>query len=177
MRSGYLGEFRTPEELLHAVGELRHRGYRKLDAFSPFPVKGLEQALKLPRSRLNWITFPFAFSGAGLGYLVQLYCNAYDYPINVGGRPLNSVPAFIPITFEAGILTTGLTALFVLLLLCRLPQLYHPVFEADGFARSSVDTFWVGIDALDPQFNDVQVERDLRELGAIHVTRARERAR
>ncbi|MFT3773132.1 MAG: DUF3341 domain-containing protein [Minicystis sp.] len=177
MRVGYLGEFRTSEALIHAIGELRERGYRKLDAFTPYPIKGLEQALKFPRSPIARMIFPVAISGAGLGYLVQLWCNGFDYPLNVGGRPLNSAPAFIPITFEAGVLTAGLTGLFLLILLCRLPNLYNPLDDVPGFERASIDTFWVGIDESDTLFNEVQIERDLRDLGAIHVARARWRTR
>ena len=177
MRKGYVGEFRTSDELLHAVTELRRRGYRELDAFTPYPIKGLEQALGLPRSRIARMIFPLAIAGTGLGYLIQLWCNAFDYPLNVGGRPLDSAPAFIPITFEAGVLTAGLSGFYLLILLCRLPDLYSPLADVPGFERASIDTFWAGIDERDPSFNDVQIERDLRALGAITVARARERAR
>ncbi|APR76323.1 ABC-type Fe3+ transport system protein [Minicystis rosea] len=177
MRKGYVGEFRTSDELLQAAAELRRRGYRELDAFTPYPIRGLEQALGLPRSRIARMIFPVAIAGAGLGYLIQLWCNAFDYPLNVGGRPLDSTPAFIPITFEAGVLTAGLSGLFILTLLCRLPDLYSPLVDVPGFERASIDTFWVGIDERDPSFNEVQIERDLRDLGAVTVARTRERAR
>ncbi len=176
MRTGMLGEFRTPEELLAAARELRKRGYRRLDAFTPYPIRGLEQALGLRRSPLGWILFPIALVGAVFGFFVQWYCNAFDYPLNVGGRPLVSTPAFIPITFEAGVLTAGLSGLFVFILLCRLPELYTPLSEVPGFERASIDAFFVGIDELDPSFNEVQAERDLQELGALTVNRVRWRA-
>jgi hypothetical protein len=176
MRTGFLGEFRTPEELIVAVRELRKRGYRRLDAFTPYPIKGLEQALGLRRSVLGWIVFPIALVGAALGFMVQWYCNAFDYPLNVGGRPLVSTPAFIPITFEATVLTAGLSGLFVFIVLCKLPDLYTPLSEVPGFERSSIDAFFVGVDELDPSFNEVQVERDLRDIGAFAVNRARWRS-
>jgi Protein of unknown function (DUF3341) len=174
MRTGILAEFRTPEEMLHAVHEIRRRGYRRLDAFTPYPVKGAEQAIGLPRSRINWIIFPIAMAGAGLGYLVQLYCNAHDYPIDVGGRPLHSAVAFIPITFETGVLTASTVGVFLLLLLCGLPQLYAPVFSVEGFARASIDRFWVGVDDRDPQYNPVDLERSFHDLGALRVAFAKD---
>jgi hypothetical protein len=177
MHTGLLAELRTADELLHAVRELRRRGYQRLDAFTPYPVKGLEEAIGLRRSLLPWIVFPIAMAGAGLGYLIQLFCNAYDYPLNVGGRPLNSAPAFIPITFESGVLAASLGGVFVFLLLTGLPRLHAPVDDVEGFQRASVDTFWVGVDDRDPRFDVDELTRLLHDLGAISVGRARERRR
>lgn len=177
MREGTLAELDSPEALLSAVAELRRRGYRELDAFTPYPVTGLEEALGLSRSRLGWLVFPLGMAGAGLGMLAQLYCNAVDYPLDVGGRPLRSLPAFIPITFESGVLAAGLGGLFVFLLLGRLPQLYSPVFDAEGFASATLDGFWVGVDERDRRYRQDQVEEDLRALGPRRVSRARWRDR
>jgi hypothetical protein len=181
MHTGVLAEFRTPEEMLRAIAALRERGYRLLDAFSPFPVHGEEQALGLSRSRINWMIFPIAAAGAGFGYLVQWFCNAYDYPLDVGGRPPNSAPTFIPITFETAVLTASIAGVVLLLILCRLPLLYTPLFDVEGFERASVDTsvdtFWVGVDDGDPQFDEVELGRTLRDLGARTVARARRRPR
>lgn len=175
MRAGTIGELRSAEELIHAARELRRRGYRRLDAFTPYPIKGLEDALGMRRSRLGWMVFPIAMVGALLGFFVQWWCNALDYPINVGGRPLASVPAWIPITFEAGVLSAGLGGLFLLILLSGFPDLHTPLAEVTGFERATIDSFWVGVDERDPSFNEVQVERDLREVGAVVVMRARGR--
>src|SRR5262249_50082049 len=158
--------FESAEGLLHAVRELRRRGYEKLDAFTPYPVKGLEQALGLQRSRITWIVFPIGMAGAAFGYLVQLFCHAYDYPINGGGRPLNSAPAFIPITFESGVLAASVGGCFVFLLLTGLPQLYAPVADIPGFERASMDRFFAGVDDRDPRFDAGELDRLLRELGA-----------
>jgi Protein of unknown function (DUF3341) len=177
MRTGLVAEFGSPEALLHAVRELRRLGYRRLDAFTPYPVKGVEQAIGLPRSRINWIIFPVAMAGAGLGYLVQLFCNAHDYPINVGGRPLHSALAFIPITFETGVLTASTVGVFVLLILCGLPQLHAPIFDVEGFARASIDRFWVGVDDRDPRYDQTDLERACHGLGALRVAIAKERTR
>ncbi len=177
MYAGLVAEFVTPEAMIAAARALREKGYRRLDTFSPYPVHGAERALGLRRSRLGWILFPIGFAGAGLGYLVQLYCNGYDYPLDVGGRPLNSAPAYIPITFESGVLATSLAGFLVFLILTRLPELWAPVFDVEGFERASIDRFWVGVDVRDPMYNPVQLERDFAELGAIRVARAKRRER
>ncbi len=175
MNTGALAAFGSAAELLDAIHELRRRGYRRLDAFTPHMVKGLEEALGMPRSKINRMIFPLAMLGAAFGFFVQWWCNAVDYPLNVGGRPPNSWPAFVPITFEAGVLTAGLTGLLLLLALTRLPRLHAPVLDVEGFDRASIDTFWVAIDDRDPMWNEVQVDRDLHEVGAIRVARARRR--
>ncbi len=177
MRTGLVAEFRTAEELLHAVGELRARGYRQLDAFTPYPVRGLEKALALGRSPLNWIVFPIAVAGAALAFLIQLWCNGHDYPINVGGRPLNSAPASIPITFETCVLTASLAGVLVFLFLSGLPELHAPVADVEGFWRASIDRFWVGVDDRDPQFNSVALTGLFRSLGALSVGYAKRRRR
>ena len=177
MRTGLLASFGTAEELLHAIHALRGRGYRRLDAFTPYPVKGLERALHLRRSPLTWIVFPIAMLGAGLAYLVQRWCSAHDYPLNVGGRPLNSAPAFIPITFETGVLVASITGIFVFLLLSGLPELHAPVADVEGFERATIDRFFVGVDDRDPRLVTGDVERELRELGALSVGHARRRPR
>lgn len=169
MRAGVLGEFETPEAMVTALVDLRRRGYRRLDAFSPYPVHGAEEAARMPRSMLPWIVFPFGLAGAGAAYLVQWYCNAYDYPLNVGGRPPNSAPAFIPITFEMGVLTAAVVGIVTYLALTGLPELWSPVFEVPGFERASIDRFWVGVDVRDPRFDRTAVERAFAELGATQI--------
>ena len=146
MKAGLLAEFETPEALLAAVEELHRRGYRVLDAFTPYPVHGLEQALRLPRSKLPWLVLPFALGGGGGCYGLQAYLNGWDYPLDVGGRPPHSAPAFIPISFEMMVLATALGGLVIFLALCKLPELHHPIFEVEGFERASQDRFWLGID-------------------------------
>src|SRR5262245_25764085 len=108
MRAGYLLEFETPEALLAAVADLRARGYSRLEAYTPFQVEGLQEALGLARSPLSFLSFAGTLLGAVGGYVVQWFCNAFDYPLNVGGRPAHMAPAFVPITFEMGVLLTAL---------------------------------------------------------------------
>ncbi|MFS8066337.1 MAG: DUF3341 domain-containing protein [Byssovorax sp.] len=169
MRSGVLGEFMTPEAMIAAIVSLRDRGYRRLDAFSPYPVHGAEEAAGTPRSPLGWIAFQLGLAGAGAAYLLQWYCNAYDYPLNVGGRPLHSAPAFIPITFEMGVLSAATAGLIAYLAFTGLPELWSPVFEVEGFERASIDRFWVGVDVRDPRFDRAAVEQAFAELGAARV--------
>jgi hypothetical protein len=176
MHTGLVAEFRTPEEMLRALRELRRRGYERLDAFMPYPVKGVEEAMGTARSPLTWIVFPIAMAGTALGFFIQLFCNAFDYPLNVGGRPLNSAPAFIPITFETGVLSASLAGVFVFLVLCNLPQLHAPVADVEGFERASIDRFWVGVDDRDRRFDAEEIGRVFEELGALSVGHARRRA-
>jgi hypothetical protein len=171
MQKGLIAEFATPEDMLRAIEELKRRGYRELDAFSPYPLHGLERAVGLRRSRLGWIVFPIALAAAAGGYLIQWWCNGIDYPLNVGGRPPHSAPAFIPITFEMTVLATSLAGLLVFFVLARIPRLYSPLFEVEGFERASLDRFWIGIDARDPALAKGRAERDLEELGAIRIAR------
>jgi hypothetical protein len=169
MKKGLLAEFEKPETLVHALKQLRTDGYRALEAFTPFPVPEAEEALELPRSRLPRFVLAAGLLGGATGYFVQWFCNAFDYPINVGGRPLHSAPAFIPITFEMTILAASLTAVIGVFVAARLPKLWRPIFEAEGFDRAFVDRFFVGVDAGDARFDRERSERELRELGALSV--------
>jgi hypothetical protein len=170
MRQGILAEFAAPEPMLHAIVELRHLGYRHIDAFTPYPVKGTEAALGEKRSPINWLVLPFALAGASLAYVVEWWCNAYDYPLNVGGRPLHSAPAFVPITFEMGVLAASLGGVLLFLMFAGLPALYHPVFCAEGFDSATNDRFWVGIDARDPAFDAPRMSIELLALGATRIS-------
>jgi hypothetical protein len=163
-----LAEFERPDALARAIGELRRRGYKNIDAFTPYPVQEIEDALGEKRSPINWMVLPFWVAAAGAAYLVQWYCDAYDYPIDVGGRPPHSVPTFVPITFEMGVLGAALAALLLFFLLSGLPQLFHPVFDAEGFDRATDDRFFLGVD--DAVFDDRRTERELLALGAARVT-------
>lgn len=169
MNPGCLAEFPDAQSLLQAARTLRSRNYHWLDAYTPYEVEGLDQALGLTRSWLNWILFPLALSGAGIGYLIQWYVNAVNFPLNVGGRPPHSWPPFIPITFETGILFTGISAFVLFFLLSRLPRLWHPLFQVPGFTSASVDGFWLGIDLRDPALTTEITRALLVSLGASRV--------
>lgn len=169
MQDALLAEFTTPAELLEAIGRLREHGYTQLDAFTPFPVHGLDTALGLRRSWLGYPVFAMGLFGAAAGYLVEWWCNAHDYPLNVGGRPYNSLPAFVPIAFEMGVLSAAVSGFLLFFFTAKLPELYHPVFDVPGFERASIDRFWLGVDAADPVFDRLTLESELLALGASQV--------
>ena len=150
---GVLAEFDSPEALVAAVHQARYAGYRKMDAYTPFPVEELTEALQLGRTWVPTIVLIGGILGAILGYSLQYYIAVIDYPINVGGRPLHSWPAFIPVTFETTVLTAGLFAVLGMLALNGLPMPYHPVFNVPTFSLASHDRFFLCIEAADPKFD------------------------
>lgn len=170
---GLVAEFHTPEHLLEAIARMRARGYRQLDAFVPFPVKGLEAALDLRRSGLNWLAFAAGLFGAGFAFWLQWFVNHHLYPLNIGGRPSFAIPVFIIITFETMVLFAGVTSFASLFWVCRLPRLAHPLFAVEGFETASFDGFWLGVNADDPVFDPEATEAQLTELGASRVAMAR----
>jgi hypothetical protein len=168
MASWILAEFETSDALARAFASLRSAGYTRLNAWAPYPSKAM--VTTLPESIVGWIMLGAGILGGSAGYLVQWWVNVRAFRINVGGRPLHSAPAFIPIAFESAVLAAAVTGFFALLWACRLPRLHHALFEVDGFERASVDRFWLGVDASDPRFDD-HVTYDLATLGALHCTR------
>ncbi|HEY4310283.1 MAG TPA: DUF3341 domain-containing protein [Pirellulales bacterium] len=150
---GLMAEFATPEEILAATRASWEAGYRDMDAYTPYCVAGLATALGMKRSRIPSIVFLGGVTGAMVGFFMQYYTSSVDYPLNVGGRPLNSWPAYVPITFEVLVLVASFAAVLSMLLLNGLPRLHHPVFNVPGFARASQDRFFLCIEATDPQFD------------------------
>jgi len=148
---GVLAEFVTAEQLVEAARRTREEGYREIDAYSPFPVEGLDDALGFHRTGVPAAVFIGGALGAVGGYALQYWTSAVDYPLNVGGRPLNSIPAWIVIMFELTILLASLFAVLGMLGLNRLPEPYHPVFNVPEFARATSDRFFLCIEADDPR--------------------------
>lgn len=169
MRSGLCAEFLSANDLLIAIQELKRAGYRDLDAFTPHPIEGLEEVLALGRSRLNWFIFPLGMGGAIFAFWLQWYCNAYSYPLNVGGRPPFGWITDIPITFETGVLATSLCAFVGLFWIIGLPNLTHPLFKVDGFERASLDRFWLAIGEHDPELDKERTRETLLSLSAVRV--------
>src|ERR1700680_3594573 len=169
---GVMGEFETAKQLPHAAAKVRDAGYRNMDAYAPFPVEGLSEALGLRRSLVPVITLLGGLGGGLTGFGFQYWVSVFAYPMNVAGRPLNSWPAFIPVTFELTVLGAATFAVFGMLAMNKLPHPYHPVFNVARFARASTDRFFICIEALDPKFSVTESARFLQSLDAQHVTEA-----
>jgi Protein of unknown function (DUF3341) len=167
---GLLAEFGNPDELLHAAERAHADGYRRIDAYTPFPVEGLAEAIGFHKNRLPLLVLIGGIVGALAGFLSQYYAAVIDYPINVGGRPLNSWPSFIPVTFEVTILVAALTTVLGMLALNGLPMPYHPVFNVPRFALATRDRFFLAIEAADPRFDREATRRFLEGLGAREVS-------
>jgi hypothetical protein len=150
---GLMAEFDNPTALVAAARAAREKGYRKLDAYSPFPIEELSGALDLHHNKLPLIVLAGGIVGGISGYLLQYFITVLYYPINVGGRPLHSWPSYIVITFETTILFAALAAVLGLMGLCGLPQPYHPVFNVPRFALASRNRFFLCIEAADPLFD------------------------
>ncbi len=162
---GLLAEFETPDQLIEAVGKAREAGYRKIDGYSPYPLPGVADKLGFGFSEMAIVMLLGGLIGGTSGFLMQYWTQAIDYPINVGGRPLNSWPSFIPVTFEMTILTAALTGVFGMIALNGLPQFYHPLFNVERFARASQDRFFLCIEAKDRQFDLQETKGFLESLG------------
>jgi len=166
---GLLAEYSTPEQLVKAAQRAQRDGYR-LDAFSPFPIEGLAEAIGFPRTRLPVLVFCGAVLGGLGGFALEYYCSVIAYPINVGGRPLNSWPSFIPIAFETTILCAAFTAVLGMLFLNGLPMPYHPVFNVPRFAAASRDGYFLLVRNTGQGFDKTQASDLLRESGALEVS-------
>jgi hypothetical protein len=164
-----LGSFATPAAVLAASRQLVDQGYEGVDTYSPFPLEGSDDALRLTGSRLPRFVAIGGFTGAATGYLLEWYCNAFSFPINIGGRPPHAPPSFVPIAFELTILFGAFGAFFGLFALLGLPRLHHPVFEAPGFVRATVDRFWISAVARDED-ERAALERALGLAGAEEIT-------
>jgi hypothetical protein len=149
---GLMAEFEHPEELLDAARRAHDAGYRKMGAYAPIPVEGLSAVMGHARTRLPVITFIGGVLGGLTGYLMQYYASVIHYPLNVGGRPLHSWPAFLPITFELTVLGAALFTVLAILGLNGLPTPYHPVFNVPAFKLATRNRFFLSIQTRDPRF-------------------------
>jgi hypothetical protein len=164
-----LGEFPDDRALLAAARALRADGRSSLDLHTPYPVHGAEEALGLRRSTVPLVTLVAGVTGALTGYLLQWYTVGFDWPLNVGNRPPHSPPAFVPVTFELGVLFAALTIFFGLLFAYfRFPRLHHPVFEVEAFRSASIDGMWLSAEVPDAECDGVAAK--LTSLGARQVS-------
>ena len=161
---GMIAQFASATALLSAVEKARQHGYQKMEAYSPYPIHGLSEALGFHKTKLPYIIFAGGATGAILGLAMQWSSASYFYPLNVGGKPFFSWPAFVPITFECMILLAAFSAVLGMLGLNGLPQPYHPLFNVERFALASKDRFFLCIEATDPKFDREATKRLLTEL-------------
>jgi len=166
---GLLAEFANPGELYEAVKSLRKKGFSRLDTFTPFPIHGMDRAMGLGPSLLGYAVIVGGLVGVGLGLLMQWYMNAFDYPMDISGKPLFAIEQAVPVTFEVTILVSALTAVGVMFALNRLPQPYNPLFYSERFGRATDDGFFLQISVLDRQFDRAATADVLRDLGALSV--------
>ncbi len=168
---GLLAKFETPEALVAATKRVYEAGYRKLDAYSPYPVDGLSEAMRMKPSLIPYIILAGGVIGGVTGFGMQAFANVIAYPLNIGGRPPFSWPAYIPITFELIILMAAVSGFLALFFFSRFPQPYHPVFRSDDFNRhASQDAFYLSIEAADPQFDLQKTRRFMEESGSVLVS-------
>jgi Protein of unknown function (DUF3341) len=166
---GVMAQFHSPSALVAAARETYTAGYRRINGYSPFPIEELSDAIGFKRTTLPLIVLAGGIIGALGGFFMQYWMEVIDYPINVGGKPFNSWPAFIPITFECTVLCAAFAAVFGMLALNKLPQPYHPVFNAPNFALATRDSFFLVIEANDPKFDHDEAIRFLKNLEARDV--------
>lgn len=167
---GLMAEFDDPSAIVAAAKLTYGAGYRRLNAYSPYPVEELMEAIGFHRNYVSLVVLVCGILGGLGGFGLLVWTSAVAYPLNVGGRPLISIPAFIPITFECVILLAAFGAFFGNIIMNRLPQPYHPVFNVPSFSRATSDRFFLCVKADDPKFNYGDTRAFLEGLGAKEVT-------
>ncbi len=163
---GVLAEFRNPKELLNAAETVNKNGYTDYDTFSPFPIHGMDKAMSLKKSKLGWIVFGHGLFGFFGGLAMITFMSVIDYPLNISGKTLWNVPAWIPVLFELTILFSAFGAVFGMFWLNGLPRFNHPLFNSERFKRATDDGFFLCIEASDPQFETEKVGQLLKNAGA-----------
>jgi Protein of unknown function (DUF3341) len=167
---GLMAEFDDPNAAVAAARRIYEAGYRRINAYSPYPIEELSEAIGYRRNYVSPMVLISGLIGALGGFALQTWTNAVDYPINVGGRPLISTPSFIPITFECAVLLASLSAFIGMLIMNGLPRPYHPVFNVPSFDRASKDRFFVCVKSDDPKFHEPETRALLQSLGAKEVS-------
>lgn len=165
-----IAEFERAGDVVRAAAAATQRGYRRVEAYTPYPVEGLAEALEFRQTRVPLVALVGAIVGGCAGFALAYWVSVIQYPLNIGGRPLNSWPMFVPVTFECVILGAALCCVFGMLVLNGLPRLYHPVFDAAGFERASSNRFFLCIEATDPQFEPVATRQFLEALKPVKVS-------
>lgn len=171
---GLVAEFDSPEAITDAANKAREAGYKVMDAYTPHPVHGLDDALGMAPTRLGWAVLIMGMVGGVSAFFMQWYANVVFYPINIGGKPLNSWPQFIVITFEATVLLASFTAGLLMLAKNGLPKPYHPIFNAPNFEAATRDRFFLCIEAKDSKFDSEKTRTFLEGLSPINVAEVEE---
>lgn len=166
---GLTAEFDTPERLMDAAEAARLAGYRKMDAYSPFPIHGLSEAIGFKSVAVPYLVFIGGLIGTFTGFTLEWWTSVIDLPNNVGGKPLDSIPAFIPVAYEATILFAALSAFFGMWILNGLPRPYHSIFNAPGFERASQDRFFLAIEADDHRYDAEETRSFLMSHNPLNV--------
>ena len=167
---GLMAEFNSATAIVSAARKAREAGYAKVDAYTPFPIHELDAALKLPRTKLPWLVFFGGIGGMLGGFALEYWISVIDYPLNIGGRPFASWPAFVIPAYETTILCASITAVVMMIALNGLPQPYHPVFNAPNFSNASADRFFLCIEAADARFDPAGTREFLKGLHPLGVT-------
>src|SRR3954454_7148289 len=167
---GLMAEFDNPTDAVAATHRAYAEGYRRMDAYSPYPIEELSDAVGFHKTRVPLVVLCGAILGGLSGYMLQYWISVISYPLNVGGRPMHSWPAFIIVTFEMTILFGGISAVVGMLALNGLPMPYHPVFNNPRFTSASRDKFFLCIEAADPKFDRISTGSFLMGLNAVDVT-------
>lgn len=167
---GVVAEFDNSDALQEAAEKAKSEGYTVMDAYTPFPIHGLSESIGFHDEKVPWVYFLLGLAGFITGWALQIYTNVIDYPINVGGKPFLSWPAYFPVAYECTILFAGVGGTIVMLGLNGLPKPYHPVFDAKNFERASQDRFFLAIEASDPEFEVGKVEKFLNSQKPISVS-------
>jgi hypothetical protein len=166
---GLMAEFDAPEKLLAAAERAKKAGYHEMDAFTPFPMEELTDALGIRHTRLPLFVLCCGLTGMLVGFFFQYWVHVIEYPLNIGGRPLNSWPQWIPVTFELTILFSAFGAVVGMLFRNGLPRPVHPVFNVDRFEHATRDKFFLCIEAIDPKFDKEKTRKFLESLNPDHV--------
>ncbi len=166
---GVLAECKNPKQLIDVAQLVNNSGYKKFDTFSPFPIHGMDKAMSLKKSKLGWIVFGHGLLGLIGGFSMIYYMMVIDYPLNIGGKPLFNLPAWIPVMFELTILLSAFGAVFGMFYLNGLPKLNHPLFTSDNFKKATDDGFFICIESEDPQFDSEKVQKLLKNAGAENI--------
>lgn len=169
MLHGVMAEFAEPETLIAAIRKVRGQGFSKMEAYTPFPVEGLSDELGQPKTKIQWIILAAGICGGLGGFALQTWTTNFAYPLNYGGRPFFSWPAYMPVTFELTVLSAAFAAVVGMIVLNGLPQPYHPVFNVREFDAASKDKFFLCVESTDPKFEVQTVKTALKAAGASAV--------